>query len=44
MVVKINKYHKYDNGNNDKPFKHIAQQKKHAGNNQQQHPTDVPGV
>jgi hypothetical protein len=44
MVVKIDKYHEYNNGNNDKPFKHISQQKESARYCQQQHPTNVPGI
>lgn len=44
MVIKKYENGKDDDGDNDKPFKHISQQKEPAWYGQQQYPTDVKGV
>ncbi len=41
MVVEEHEYGEYDNGHNDEPFKHIAQQDEHTGYGQQKVPWDM---
>ena len=41
MVVEEHEYDEDNDGYDDEPFKHIAQQDEHAGDGQQQVPGDV---
>ena len=44
MVIEKYKNGKDDDSDNDKPFKHISEQKQPAGYDQQQYPTDVKRI